>query len=159
MKTLVSTPNIIEAEQIKADLQDADIDAQILEDNNTFFASTPDAANYRIIVSDDDFDNANTVLQNYREQNKENETLPWCPECGNNDVTETIIRHRYGSIWFLILAPILLAIGLFIPLPEYLIYIRYFCLFGALCFIIQFFIGYKVHRFKCNKCNHIFKRY
>lgn len=156
MKTLVSTPNIIEAEQIKADLQDADIDAQILEDNNTFFSSTPDATNYRIIVADDDFDNANTVLQNYREQNKENETLPWCPECGNNDVTETIIRHRYGSIWFLILAPILLAIGLFLPIPRFW---GYFCLVGAICFAIQFFIGYKVHRFKCNKCNHIFKRY
>ena len=156
MKTLVSTPNIIEAEQIKADLQDADIDAQILEDNNTFFASTPDAANYRIIVSDDNFDKANNVLQNYRTQNKENETLPWCPECGNNDVTETIIRHRYGSIWFLILAPILLAIGLFLPIPFPWGQICLVCAFG---FAIQFFIGYKVHRFKCNKCNHIFKRY
>lgn len=156
MKTLVSTPNIIEAEQIKADLQDANIDAQILEDNNTFFASTPDAANYRIIVADDDFDNANTILQNYHTQNKENETLPWCPECGNNDVTETIIRRRYGSIWFLILAPILLAIGIFLPIPRFW---GYFCLVGAICFVIQFFIGYNVHRFKCNKCNHIFKRY
>ncbi len=156
MKTLVSTPNIIEAEQIKAYLQDADIDAQILEDNNTFFSSTPDAANYRIIVSDDDVDNANMVLQDYREQNKKNETLPWCPECGNIDVTETIIRHRYGSVWFLIFAPILLAIGLFLPIPRFW---GYFCLVGAICFVIQFFIGYKVHRFKCNKCNHIFKRY
>lgn len=156
MKTLVSTPNIIEAVQIKAYLQDADIDAQILEDNNTFFSSTPDAANYRIIVSDDDVDNANMVLQDYREQNKKNETLPWCPECGNIDVTETIIRHRYGSVWFLIFAPILLAIGLFLPIPRFW---GYFCLVGAICFVIQFFIGYKVHRFKCNKCNHIFKRY
>ncbi len=156
MKTLISTPNIIEAEQIKAILIESEIDAQILEDNNTFFSSTPDAANYRIIVSDDNFDKANNLLQNYRTQNKENETLPWCPECGNNDVAETIIRHRFGSIWFLILAPILLAIGLFIPLPRFW---EYFCLVGALGFAIQFFVGYNVHRFKCNNCNHIFKRY
>ena len=154
MKTLVSNPNIIEAEQIKAYLQDADINAQILEENNTFFSSTPDAANYRIIVSDDDVDNANMVLQDYREQNKKNETLPWCPECGNIDVTETIIRHRYGSVWFLIFAPILLAISLFLPFTWGTI-----CAAFAFGFIIQFFIGYKVHRFKCNKCNHIFKRY
>lgn len=159
MKTLISTPNVIESKQIKAALFDANIGAQILEDNNTFFSSTPDATYYRIIVGNDDFDNANNVLKEYRSQNKENETLPWCPECGNNDVTETIIRHKYGSAWFLIIAPVLLAISLFIPFPDYLIVVKYFCLFGAICFIAQFFIGYKVHRFKCNKCYHIFKRY
>lgn len=156
MKTLISTPNNLEAEQIKAALHDADIDAQILEVNNTSFAVTPDPANYSIIVADDDLDRANDVLRDYRAQNRQNETLPWCPECGSDDVSETIVRLNYGSGWFLILGFIILATSLNFPLPRpfglALIIISIAC-------IIQFFIGYKVHRFRCNKCNHIFRRY
>lgn len=154
MEAILSTPNIVEAEQILAALSQADIEARIIEDNGTFISASGNIVNYRIMVNDGDTDAAKNIVSDYRARNKATETMPWCPECGSEDVSETVVRHKHGSIWFLVLAPIMLVVGFFSP-PFF------FWLFtaGAVLFIIQYFIGYKTHRYHCNKCHHIFKRY
>lgn len=154
MKTIISTPEVVTAEQIVARLNEADIDAQMLEDKSTFISASGDIFNYSIIVNDCDVDAANKIVSGYQAESKECTAMPWCPECGSEDVSETIIRRKRGSLFFLILAPFMLAIGFFSP--------NFFCwLFsvGAILFIIQYFIGYSIHRYKCNKCHHVFKRY
>lgn len=156
MKTIVSTPNIIEAEQIIALLDENGIDAQMLEDNGPYISASGDMNNYRIIVNDDDTPSAEKIVADYRSRNNADTTLPWCPECGSEDVSETIIRHRFGSIWLLLLAPVLVAAWLFLPLPMI---IRICFVVFAIAFVVQFFIPYKVHRLRCNKCNHVFKHY
>ena len=156
MKTIVSTPNIVEAEQIIALLDENGIDAQMLEDNGPYISASGDINNYRIIVNDDDAPSAEKIVADYRRRNNANASLPWCPKCGCEDVSETIIRHRFGSIWLLLLAPVLAAAWLFLPLPTIFGWI---CLVFSVAFVVQFFIPYKVHRLRCNKCNHIFKHY
>lgn len=154
MKTIISTPEVVTAEQIVARLNEAGIDAQMLEDKSTFISASGDIFNYSIIVNDCDVDAANKIVSGYQVESKECTAMPWCPECGSEDVSETIIRRKRGSLFFLILAPFMFVIGFFSP-------IFFFWLFsvGALLFIIQYFIGYNIHRYKCNKCHHVFKRY
>lgn len=154
MKTIISTPEVVTAEQIVARLNEAGIDAQMLEDKSTFISASGDIFNYSIIVNDCDVDAANKIVRGYQAESKECTAMPWCPECGSEDVSETIIRRKRGSLFFLILAPFMFVIGFFSP-------IFFFWLFsvGALLFIIQYFIGYNIHRYKCNKCHHVFKRY
>lgn len=154
MKTIISTPEVVTAEQIVARLNEAGIDAQMLEDKSTFISASGDIFNYSIIVNDCDVDAANKIVSGYQAESKECHAMPWCPECGSEDVSETIIRRKRGSLFFLILAPFMFVIGFFSP-------IFFFWLFsvGALLFIIQYFIGYNIHRYKCNKCHHVFKRY
>lgn len=154
MKTIISTPEVVTAEQIVARLNEAGIDAQMLEDKSTFISASGDIFNYSIIVNDCDVDAANKIVSGYQAESKECTAMPWCPECGSEDVSETIIRRKRGSLFFLILAPFMFVIGFFSP-------IFFFWLFsvGALLFIIQYFIGYNIHRYKCNKCHHVFKRY
>lgn len=154
MKTIISTPEVVTAEQIVARLNEAGIDAQMLEDKSTFISASGDIFNYSIIVNDCDVDAANKIVRGYQAESKECHAMPWCPECGSEDVSETIIRRKRGSLFFLILAPFMFVIGFFSP-------IFFFWLFsvGALLFIIQYFIGYNIHRYKCNKCHHVFKRY
>lgn len=154
MKNIISTPEVVTAEQIVARLNEAGIDAQMLEDKSTFISASGDIFNYSIIVNDCDVDAANKIVSGYQAESKECHAMPWCPECGSEDVSETIIRCKRGSLFFLILAPFMFVIGFFSP-------IFFFWLFsvGALLFIIQYFIGYNIHRYKCNKCHHVFKRY
>ena len=154
MKTIISTPEVVTAEQIVARFNEAGIDAQMLEDKSTFISASGDIFNYSIIVNDCDVDAANKIVSGYQVESKECTAMPWCPECGSEDVSETIIRRKRGSLFFLILAPFMFVIGFFSP-------IFFFWLFsvGALLFIIQYFIGYNIHRYKCNKCHHVFKRY
>lgn len=154
MKTIISTPEVVTAEQIVARLNEAGIEAQMLEDKSTFISASGDIFNYSIIVNDCDVDAANKIVRGYQAESKECTAMPWCPECGSEDVSETIIRRKRGSLFFLILAPFMLAIGFFSPNFFFWLF-----LVGALLFIIQYFIGYNIHRYKCNKCHHVFKRY
>ena len=157
MKIVISTPNIVEAEQIIALLEDDGIEAHMLEDNSPYISASGDMSNYRVMVNDDDAPSAEKVVEAYRRHNATAETAkPWCPECGSEDVAETVIRHRFGSVWLLLLAPVLVAIRLLLPMPPV---VGWVILVLPIAFVVQFFIGYKVHRFQCNKCNHIFKQY
>lgn len=114
MKTIISTPEVVTAEQIVARLNEAGIDAQMLEDKSTFISASGDIFNYSIIVNDCDVDAANKIVSGYQAESKECTAMPWCPECGSEDVSETIIRRKRGSLFFLILAPFMFAIGFFL---------------------------------------------
>lgn len=86
MKTIISTPEVVTAEQIVALLNEAGIDAQMLEDKSTFISASGDIFNYSIIVNDCDVDAANKIVSGYQAESKECHAMPWCPECGSEDV-------------------------------------------------------------------------
>lgn len=79
MKTIISTPEVVTAEQIVARLNEAGIDAQMLEDKSTFISASGDIFNYGIIVNDCDVDAANKIVSGYQAESKECHAMPWCP--------------------------------------------------------------------------------
>ena len=87
---------------------------------------------FALYVDDKDYVQAQEILKQFNETR--DEETPWCPKCGSQEVTRTVIHHEHGPKWLWFLLPAPLAAPLF-------------------------FEEYDVKEYHCNSCGHDFKRY
>ena len=86
---------------------------------------------FAVYVDAKDYTQAKDILDQFNKTR--DEELPWCPKCGSEEVTRTIVHHEHGPKWLWFLFPSALAAPLF-------------------------FDEYDVEEFHCNSCGHDFKR-
>lgn len=123
------------ATRLEQDLSASGIDCVIKEVPKT---STYDAMIdhssfcFAVFVDNKDYTQAKDVLEQFNKTR--DEITPWCPKCGSQEVTRTLVHHDRGPEWLWFLFPSPLAAPLF-------------------------FEEYDVKEYHCNSCGHDFKRY
>lgn len=156
MAILITSPEIIHLESIQSALKNADIESEIVENNKTFISADGNITEYSLIIADDKLKEAQQILQTLENEFTKQESLPWCPECGCEDVTETVISKKHGSLSLLIASPFLILASLFLPIP--IPFGSWVLLVVGVVGVFQYFIPTTSHKYHCNKCNHNFKR-
>ena len=160
MTILLTSPNIIELERLKAYLDEIDVVSRIDEIRNAYISANGSVYEYRLSVSEDDAQRARIVLAKFRAEAAKSRPRPWCPDCGGEEVEETVVKHRYGSVGFIVATVILLMAGVALWMSGLVnVTLTYGFFAGALICLVQFFVGYKENVYRCNKCGHIFNRY
>lgn len=86
---------------------------------------------FAVFVDHKDYTQAKDIL-NLFNKTRDEET-PWCPKCGSQEVTKTVVHHEHGPQWLWLLFPSPLAAPLF-------------------------FEDYDVEEYHCKSCGHDFKR-
>ena len=153
MRLLTNTTNFLFVQQLQEKLQEKGIKSSFSEENSTYISVCGDITSYNIYVDDADFQKATAIMNSLKSQEQQTESLPWCPECGSENVTKEVIKLKYSPVWYLILDPIVFFVGLWLP--------HIFCWICLVCgfvLIIQFFKGETQERFTCNSCKHTFRR-
>ena len=155
MEKLITSPEIVLIEEIKNRLESQGIHSEIIEDNNTFISASGEITKYSLLVRQEDLPTALNIKNEIEHERTSEEVTPWCAKCGCEDVSKEVIVHRRSSIIYLILAPILLALGL---IGGFGIIFNWCFIAGGILFFIQYFIGHKEKVYTCNKCGHKFRR-
>lgn len=134
-KLLISFEDEMTATILKQELSSSDIDCVVQKEPKTSaFNVMIDHSSFcfALYVDEKDYTQAKVILDQFNKI-RDNE-LPWCPKCGSEDITRTIVHHEHGpkELWFLL--PSSLAAPLF-------------------------FDEYDVKEFHCNSCGHDWKQY
>ncbi|MBR5117874.1 MAG: DUF2007 domain-containing protein [Muribaculaceae bacterium] len=149
-KLLVFFDNDINAQDIKSILNDSGIECILQNEMKTSVNVMSESAEEGVAVYVDkkDYPKAKEILDTYEE--KLEEILKWCPECGSEDVKVSVVHVKYKPRWVFILC-ILISIACTvlsfiysgaIILPGLLFYIA----------VIALILGYDKKAFHCNKC-------
>lgn len=147
---LVFYDNEINAQDIKTILNDSGIDCILQNEMKTSVNVMSESAEEGVAVYVDkkDYPKAKEILDAYEE--KLEESLKWCPDCGSEDVKVSVVHVKYKPQWVFILC-ILISIActilsLFykgvIILPGLLFYVA----------VIALILGYDKKVYHCNKC-------
>lgn len=159
---LLHCDNAVYAEEIKMLLQTKGIECFINDEAKTeVIGSTGgNRAEIAIYVDQKDYDAAHAVVDEINK--KREEQMPWCPKCGAEDISKTVVPHQHGPLWLLIVCVVCIVsmlILLIIPRTVHISFLLWSFLFALWIFLLVFwFKSYKVERFTCKKCSHTFKR-
>lgn len=155
MENLKTSPNIVVLHELQDILREAGIESQIIENTSPYVDTSGNTVTYTLLVGADDLDESIIIANKFNETAEQPKDCGWCPECGSENITKTVIRKRFSSISFLILGLLAIPVGIIFPLAFF----SWVLVIGGFIAIIQFFIGHTEERYVCNKCNHKFKRY
>ena len=155
MEKLYTCANIIELQEIQQNLKQDGINAEIVENINSFGDAAGTVSTYSLYVDEENVETAKLYIP--KEESEGEKSLLWCPQCGSEDIKKEIIKRNRGSNWFLIVGIILISITVILSIITSFNRI-YFSLIG-IAFIVTYFIGYTEEKYHCESCNHRFKRY
>ena len=156
MKLLTYCENFILSDEYKANLESKGISRHIQKEEFGIGAfSGGGQPLITIFVEEENYQAAMELMKNLNLNRNSN--LPWCPECGSENVTHQTITHRHGSTWMLFIgivsfiACIILTISsgftiLFIPTVI------------PIALLLVWFKSYKEDIYHCNQCRKDFKR-
>ncbi len=150
MVTIKHCDNEVEAQVVKQKLAEYGIEASILSETTSFGGST--GIGQRISVSVNDENEAEALAIIMQTDNERDESMPWCPLCGSENISKTEIRCWHGPFWQLFIGIIIAAVTWFMPVS--ILYVRYI----GLAMVIFWFVPYKSIRYHCCTCNKDFKR-
>ena len=95
MKHLTSCNNNVDAENLMARLQEMGIGCESREEglNKIYLGGTVPV---EVLVEDNEFDRAAEILKKYEKEQKD--FLPWCPECGSDQITVRRVSEKHGPV-------------------------------------------------------------
>ena len=139
-------------------LEQAGIEYRVVRDESSLytFANSGSTATLSVFVSVDDYPTALEIVKGI--DKKAEEAMPWCPQCGSENVERYELRHKRGPWVLLIIGLFMIGEGIFIP-PEETGWVGPFVapLIG-IGFLIAFFKGYTETIYRCRDCGLNFKR-
>lgn len=156
METLKTSPNIVALQELQSLLQDAGIESHISENSSPYVDASGNTITYSLLVGSDNLDKALEIAKKFNETSENPTDCSWCPECGSEDISKSVVKKKRSSIAFLIIGIIAFALAFVIPLGPIFSWI--FAI-GGIGAIIQYFRGHTEERYVCNQCNRKFKRY
>lgn len=156
MENLKTSPNIVDLQELQALLQEAGIDSHISENSSLYVDASGNTITYSLLVSAEHLNQAVEIAKKFNETAEQPSDCGWCPECGSEDISKTIVKKNHSSIAFLIIGILVLAIPFIVPAGPIF---SWLFIIGGLGPIVQYFRGHTEERYLCNKCNHKFKRY
>ena len=155
-RLLTICDNSIYADELIAIMKENGIECFKHDATQTEIAGTMggNTAGIDLYVENEDYDDANRIIEEIKQ--KRDSQMPWCPECGGENITKTVIPHKHGPTWMLVLCVLvfLFCIVLSFVTPE-MVFIP-----GALWIIglIIWFKSYKEEIYRCENCGKEFKR-
>ena len=156
MENLKTSPNIVDLQELQSLLQDAGIESQISENSSPYVDASGNSITYSLLVGSNNLDKAIEIAHKFNESAEKPTDCGWCPECGSEDISKSVVKKKRSSIAFLIIGIIIFALAFVMPLGPIFSWI--FAI-GGIGAVIQYFRGHTEERYVCNQCNHKFKRY
>lgn len=149
-KQLVFYDNEINALDIKTILKDSGIECILQNEMKTSVNVMSESAQegVAVYVDKNDYTKAKEILDDYEE--KLEEAIKWCPDCGSDDVRVSVVHVKYKPRWVFILC-------ILISLTSTILYLllnRVIILPGLLFYVavIALILGYDKKVYHCNKC-------
>lgn len=156
MEKIKTTPEIVKLQELQSLLQDEGIDSQIIDNSSPYVDASGNSIYYSLLVKNEDVENALVIVKKFDKSSEKPKDCSWCPECGSENLSKTVSKHKYSSPAFLVIGIIALVVGAVVPLGPLFGWIL---MIGGLFGIIQFFRGHTSEEYVCGDCGHKFKRY
>lgn len=154
MITIKHCTNELEANILKEKLLEEGIESTITTESMAF--GVPGNAigqQISLAVNETDVDKAQRIIAN--EEKESEESMPWCPYCGSENIDKRISQHKHLPYWVWSCVVMLVCVGLIVPSPV----LSIICLCGAFACAISWFIPYNSVEFICKDCGKKFKRH
>lgn len=163
MENLITSPNIIEVQELQVRLENAGIRSEISQNMSPYVTASGSTITYTLLVGPEKLDEAIEIVHDYEnklKQEVDEEVL--CPECGSDDVMRTASARRRNSILYLLVG--IISLGVFLLLPLYINWLYLtrrlwllLLIIGVGC-LVKYFKGGSEASYECNNCHNRFKR-
>ena len=82
--------------------------------------------------------------------------MPWCPKCGNENVGKTVVHHKHGPAWMLLLCIMVFILCLVLSFvnPDAIFVPGFLWIVG----VVICFKSFNAEIYHCNSCGKEFKR-
>lgn len=157
VKRLASSSSSIEMKELAERLKDKGIECVVTEENIRFDQALGMTTTLR--VEEDVYDEAKAIYDAFLKEI--DDYLPWCPDCGAEDVTAVTIATKHGPTWQLVVAFLIICPVLIAPLVTDFntILLPGSLLMGlALLCLGEWFRPHKYKKYTCNKCGKVFSK-
>lgn len=146
-----SEPHLTE---VTTALDQAGIKYRVERDESTVSGLTHggSTASLSVYVSADDYPKALGIVKAI--DKKAEESLPWCPKCGSENVERHDVRLKRGPWWMLVIGILMIVAGIFVPMAFF----TWVAIIGGIGLLITFFKGFTETRYHCRDCGNDFKR-
>ena len=158
-KVLLHCDNEFYADEVSSLLEKEGIACRLHDERNdtaySYGAHGGNLPGIEVRVNESDYERALALVKPVEEAHRQ--FVPWCPECGSDDVEHTVVKERRRPWGPLVLLIVLILAVLFFYKTDYLwAAIPFIAFFGAV-----FFFSFRTTErdmYRCRKCNHTFTR-
>lgn len=148
-KYLINCNNAIFAEEIKEKLSEQGIFCLIKESSNPLGTTiNHDAVGYVIMVDENKYEKARTIVEELEKLRNSNEPL-WCPYCEGEDISGPEEKKSHSSSTVVLMCTIIIIIA---GLLMYYVQSIFIPIAGIILVALIVIIGVKVKTYHCNKC-------
>lgn len=156
MKLLTHCENSILADEYKANLEAKGIPCHIQKEEIGIGAfSGGGQPQITIFVEDENYQAAMNLINNLKLNRNSN--LPWCPECGSENVTHRVIAHKHGPKWMLLIGIVSFIASIILTILNGFT-ILYIPTVIPIVLLLIWFKSYKEDIYHCKQCKKDFKR-
>jgi len=155
IQILTHCENVIYAEEIQSRLTEIGIECFMRDETPTevLGSASGHRATVAVYVHAKDLPAAKSVIEAAKYAREEQS--PWCPKCGNEDNEKTVIQHKHGPTWLLVLCIAIFIIGNIVALID----TSYAIVFPILIVLIIIWCkSYREEIYSCNKCGHVYRK-